>query len=271
MSEKENAMTGLHFGANLKFLRKRRKRTQDELAMAMGMKRPTLSGYENGIAQPGLAALVAFSEYFGLPIDALVRTDLSQLGESRLSQLERGGEVYFKGSHLRVLATTVFPDNEENIEMVPEPAKAGYTSGFADPEYIGRLPVFRLPFLSNERKYRSFQISGDSMLPIPDGAWVTGEFVRDWNTLRTGEACIIVTLHDGIVFKLVENQLAEKASLLLRSLNPRYAPFELDGSEVNEVWKFIHFISNELPEADSSQAGIFRLLLEIREVLGRKE
>jgi hypothetical protein len=34
----------------------------------------------------------------------------------------------------------VTPDNRENIELVNEKAKAGYTTGYADPEFIGDLP-----------------------------------------------------------------------------------------------------------------------------------
>ncbi|MCK7533612.1 MAG: hypothetical protein MZV63_22565 [Marinilabiliales bacterium] len=31
-----------------------------------------------------------------------------------------------------------------------EKAKAGYTTGYADPEFIGDLPLFNLPFLSRQ-------------------------------------------------------------------------------------------------------------------------
>src|SRR5665811_594905 len=37
-------------GQNIKLLRKRRGRTQDDIAFALNMKRSTLSGYENGVA-----------------------------------------------------------------------------------------------------------------------------------------------------------------------------------------------------------------------------
>ena len=164
----------MYFSSNIKLLRKHRGRTQDDVAFALGMKRSTLSGYENEISEPNIDALVAFSKYFGIAIDTLVKIDLNTMTESQLSQLERGYDVHLKGSNLRVLATTINQDNNENIELVTEKAKAGYTSGFADPEYIKILPTFSMPFLSRERKYRTFQISGDSMLPIPDGSYVTG-------------------------------------------------------------------------------------------------
>jgi len=158
----------MYFASNIKFLRKRRGRTQDDVAAALNLKRSTLSGYENGVAQPGIEILVTFSRYFNMSIDTMLKIDMTKLSESQLGELERGYDAYIRGSNLRVLTTTVDQENLENIELVPEKAKAGYTTGYADPEYIGELPRFRLPFLSGKRKYRTFQLKGDSMLPIPD-------------------------------------------------------------------------------------------------------
>ncbi|MCC7318828.1 MAG: LexA family transcriptional regulator [Bacteroidales bacterium] len=237
-----------HFSNNIKFLRKRRNRTQDDLAFALNIKRSTLSGYENQVAQPGMESLVAFSKYFNVSVDTLIKVDLSGLSESQLNQLERGYDVYIRGSNLRVLTTTVDHQNNENIELVEEKAKAGYTTGFADPEYIKVLPAFHLPFLSSSKKYRSFQISGDSMLPIPDKSYVTGEYVVDWNFIRSHQPYIILTRDEGVVFKIVENKLKEEGVLSLHSLNSLYEPYELAVSEIREVWKFVHFISSEMPE-----------------------
>jgi transcriptional regulator with XRE-family HTH domain len=238
----------MYFNSNIKLLRKRLGRTQDDVAFALGMKRSTLSGYENQVAQPAIDSLIAFSKYFKVAIDTLVKVDLSSLGESQLSQLERGYDVYIRGSNLRVLTTTIDSENNENIELVSEKAKAGYSTGFADPEYIRVLPAFHLPFLSRNKKYRSFQISGDSMLPIPDGSYVTGEYVTDWNFVRSHQPYIILTREEGVVFKIVENKIKEEGKLGLYSLNTLYEPFELPVDEIREVWKFVHYISSEMPE-----------------------
>jgi transcriptional regulator with XRE-family HTH domain len=236
------------FSSNIKLLRKRRGRTQDDVAFALNMKRSTLSGYENEISQPTVQALIAFSKYYGVAIDTLLKIDLGTLTESQLSQLERGGDVYLKGSNLRVLATTVNNKNEDNIELVSEKAKAGYATGFADPEFIKELPVFQLPFLSKQKKYRTFQLNGDSMLPIPSGSFVTGEFVHDWNTIVNGHGYVILTLDEGIVFKITENLLESDHKLKLYSLNPLYEPFDIHVNEIKEIWKFVNFISSEIPD-----------------------
>lgn len=239
------------FSSNIKLLRKRRGRTQDDVAIALKMKRSTLSGYENDVAQPALDALVALSKYYGVSIDTLLKVDLTKLGESELSQLERGYDVFITGSKLRVLTTTVDNQNNENIEVVNHKASAGYRVGFADPEYIKVLPTFHMPFLSKEKKYRTFQINGDSMLPIPDGSWVTGEFVQNWNLIRDNMPYIILTLDDGIMFKVVHNDIKTRGKLKLISLNTLYEPYEIDVKDVREVWKFVHYISNTIPERNT--------------------
>jgi len=254
----------MYFSSNIKLMRKRRGRTQDEIALALDMKRSTLSGYENGVAQPGIQQLTAYSDYFGISIDTLIKVDLSKLKESELRQLENGYDVFVKGSKLRVLTTTVNNSNHENIELVPEKALAGYTRGFADPEFVSELPVFNLPFLSPERKYRTFQISGDSMLPIPPGAWITGEFVQDWSLLKDGDACIILTLDEGIVFKIVENKIRDEGKLSLISLNTIYKPYDLQVMEIREIWKFVHYISSEMPTGGISHTDLAHTLHELK-------
>ncbi|MFY8033097.1 MAG: S24 family peptidase, partial [Flexibacteraceae bacterium] len=151
------------------------------------------------------------------------------------------------------------------IELVPVKAKAGYTNGFSDPEFIENLPAFRMPMLRSDRKYRTFPISGDSMLPIPDGSWVTGEYVDDWRNLKIGEAYIFVTSSEGIVFKILDGKLSDGRVLELKSLNPLYKNYEVPIDEMKEVWHFVHYISEEIPEPQLSKDGMMSGLLALQE------
>lgn len=254
----------MYFAGNIKLLRKRRGRTQDDVAFALNMKRSTLSGYENKVAEPGIEALIAFSLYFKIAIDTLLKVDLCALRDSELNQIERGFDMFYTGGNLRVLATTVDSDNEENIELVNEKASAGYATGFADPEYIRILPAFQLPFLSKQKKYRSFEISGDSMLPIPSGSLVTGEFVQDWSLIRNGHAYIVLTINDGLVFKIIQNLLDTEGKLKAFSLNPMYEPYDVDGKDIREVWRFVHYISSEMPEPNLPREELTKTVIQLR-------
>jgi hypothetical protein len=139
--------------------------------------------------------------------------------------------------------------------------------GYADPEYINELPKFQLPFLSKSKKYRTFQITGDSMLPIPERAWVTTEYIQDWYTIMSGKAYVIVTLNDGIVFKIVDNLIQSEGKLILHSLNKLYKSYEVHVSDIKEVWKFVHFISSEVPDSENENESLNKKVMELSQAI----
>lgn len=238
----------MFFNSNIKFLRNRKGLTQEVAAAEINLSRSTLNSYENAsVVNPTLEALQLFSDYYKTSIDTLIRVDLSKLSGSKLEEMESGNDTFIRGSKLRVLATTVDEKNKENIEVVHLKAAAGYKNGYADPDYIKKLPSFQLPILFNDRKYRMFQISGDSMLPIPDKSYVIAEYLENWFEIKDGSAYVILTRDEGIVFKIAINQIKKRKRMILHSLNQFYKPYEINVTDVREVWKFCNFISNEIP------------------------
>ncbi len=239
----------MFLGSNIKLLRTRLGIRQEDLAKDLGITRSTINNYENvAVLNPTAEMVIAFSTYFNVSIDILYKTDLTKLSDKQLDDLIKGSDIYTTGSKLRVLATTADNRNVENVELVNIRARAGYTVGYGDIEYIKKLPAFQLPFLNKERKYRTFQISGDSMLPIPDKSYIIAEYVANLNEIKSGQAYIIITLDDGVIFKIVNNQISENKTLHLSSLNPYYKPYEVVINKVKEVWKFTHYISSQIPE-----------------------
>jgi transcriptional regulator with XRE-family HTH domain len=220
---------------NLKFLRNKKSLTQETLAQAVGITRSKLAGYERSITPP-LEVLLLFADYFKLSLDVLVREDLSSYSEYKLRELLET-DHFLRGRNLRILSTTVDAEGRELIEVVSQRAKASYLAGFADPEFISDLPRFSLPFLPTNKKHRVFQVDGDSMLPIPDGAWIVCEYVEDWTRLKDGERYVIVTEQDGVTFKIGYKRHPQQ-QILLCSANPIYPPFEVDFEQVREVWKY---------------------------------
>ena len=47
------------------------------------------------------------------------------------------------------------------------------------------------------------------------------------------------------------------------STNPEYAPYDLPLAEIREVWKFIHFISSEVPEVTTTEQ-LFRQIESVK-------
>jgi transcriptional regulator with XRE-family HTH domain len=258
-------------GNNLKLLRKQKKKSQEEVAGDLKLTRSSYSGYENGIAEPGLDNLVALGNYFSVPLDQLLTRDFSTLSELEWLSIETGVFADVNGKKLRVLTSMVNENDDELIELIPQQARAGYTVGYSDPDYLKVLPTFSLPFLSKNRKYRSFPIVGDSMPPVEEGSYVVAEYVQNWATIRSTTPCIVVTQNDGIVFKIVNNFISTQQSFELCSTNPMYKPYFVHINEVLEVWKFVNYISPTLPEMRVDDHQLSKSLQDLqREVLDLK-
>jgi transcriptional regulator with XRE-family HTH domain len=226
----------MKLNSNFKFLRKKRGLTQETMAESLGISRSKLAGYESTI-NPPLDTLIKISDYLGVSTDILLREDLATYSDYKLRELLETDQ-FLRGRKLRILTTTVDEQGRELIEVVSQKAKASYLAGFSDPEYVAELPRFSLPFLPSDKKYRVFQVDGDSMLPIVDGAWIVCEYLEDWTTIKSGERYVIVTEEDGVTFKTAYNKLKDEQKLLLCSANPSYAPFEVEAEQLREVWKY---------------------------------
>ena len=234
-------------GSNIKYLRKSRNLTQDQLANKIGVNRAMIGSYEEGRATPKISALSTLSHYFNVSIDDMVNLDLSVKKEEFV--------VDKTGKGLRILTTLVDRDDKELITLVPVKAAAGYTNGYADPDFIEELPKFNLPLpeLSNDRTYRAFQIEGNSMEPVPPNAYIICEYLQNWKDLKDGKPYMIITKDDGIVYKRVYTN--DNDTLLLKSDNPDYEPYTIEAGMICEVWTALGYICFSLPETEEMNLG----------------
>lgn len=247
---------------NLKFLRLRQGLTQKQFAEKLGLKQSVIGAYEEERATPPLTCLLDISDMFKVSLDALSRKDLSKLSEKEWKS--------FSGKE--VLAITVDKDDNENIELVSQKASAGYLNGYQDVEYIIDLPKIGLPVLPRNATYRAFEIKGDSMLPIPSGSIVFGEYVESLSSIKNGKLHIIVSQQEGIVFKRVFNFADTRDKLLLVSDNRLYEPYTIKAEDVLEVWAVKAYFSTQFPEVESgvlSADHLAHAILKLQEEINR--
>lgn len=258
----------IFFAGNIKFLRERKKMSQEALASALGLTRAKLAAIEAGNTkspQPG--DYLNFSEFFKISIDTLLKIDLSKLGELKLRELEAGNDVYVRGGNLRVLAISVDKSDNENIEYVPVKAKAGYMAGYNDPEFIAGLPKYSIPNLPAQGTFRIFPSTGDSMLPVPEGSDIIAQYVPDWTAIRPGTPCIVILKgQQDFVFKMAT--VNKDGTILLKSLNPEYKPYSVESGDVMEIWRFFAYTSREFPEARTEMATILSAIKRLEEKIG---
>ncbi|MFH4965439.1 LexA family transcriptional regulator [Gaetbulibacter sp. M235] len=220
---------------NIRHLRQLKGLTQETLADDLKVTRSRISSYEEGRSAPTIELLIKLSDYFKIPVDILIKNDLTKSKESSFIEI---------GNQRVLFPIMVDADNENLIEVVPIKASAGYLAGYDDPEYIEQLEKIKLPFLPTG-KHRAFPIKGDSMLPMKDGSFVVGRFIEDRNDIKSGKTYVLVTLNDGMVYKRVINNIDLNNSLLLISDNKIYHDYSVPMDEVLEIWEFTCSINTQ--------------------------
>ncbi|APY10480.1 XRE family transcriptional regulator [Seonamhaeicola sp. S2-3] len=213
---------------NIRHLRDLKGLSQEQLAEELGISRSNLGSKEEGRSEPNLALLVTLSDFFKIPVDILIKKDLTKTKDFSFIDL---------GNQRVLFPIMVDSENEDLIEVVPVKTSAGYLAGYDDPEYIEQLEKIKLPFLPSG-KHRAFPIKGDSMLPMKNGSFIVGRYVEDMADIKNGTTYVLLTKNDGMVYKRVFDQLHSKGTLLLVSDNREYRPYEIKADEVLELWEF---------------------------------
>ena len=82
-----------YLAPNLRFLRKARNLSQDEMLQHVGFSRTTWSNYENGLTEPSINGLLVISHFFGVSIDVLLLTEM-KIGERNNSGRKSKPKMY---------------------------------------------------------------------------------------------------------------------------------------------------------------------------------
>lgn len=254
-------MIQMTLSQRIKNLRKELGLNQTEFAQRIGITQTSLSqieGEKNGISYDVYKAIVTqFAVSPTWLMDGVgAMFNLSSLDSARSDK--RGALP---------LVVQVDSDEEENIVMVDKKAAAGYLNQQQDPEYIAKLPSFRLPGYSG-KTFRAFEIMGDSMLPgINPADMIVASYVDSLSEIKNGNVYIVVT-HDGsIVAKRVTalgNDLFE-----LKSDNTFYEPYAVKAEDIAQIWKAESRITREFdkPSGNERMSSLEQRLLDLERKL----
>jgi hypothetical protein len=146
---------------------------------------------------------------------------------------------------MRILSITLDAENQEYIELVKEDKEQEYLEKYDKPEFLLNLPKYQLPFLPQDRTYRSFEITQIG-IGLPSGSIFIGEYVEDWRKLKEGELCILVIEKLGILCRFIQQNNTEK-NLLQVGLKREVTHSErFEMEKIYEIWRFVAYISNRM-------------------------
>ncbi|GAB2784896.1 hypothetical protein GCM10027175_24350 [Hymenobacter latericoloratus] len=164
-----------------------------------------------------------------------------------------------------VLVVTVDREGEDNVELVPVSAQAGYTVQHNEAVFVKDLPRYRLPKFERG-KFRAFEVAGDSMEPtLNHNDIVVCSYVDNWRLLVPDDIYVVVT-SESVMLKRIRARITSKADeVVLHSDNPHRRPYPLDASDITELWRVRGYISTYLPSAPDVTV---ERLWEVIEALG---
>lgn len=164
---------------------------------------------------------------------------------------------------------TIDSHNTDNIVLVPQKLKAGYLSGYNNPDFIKKLSTYRMPGLNNG-VFRMFEIEGNSMFPtLPNKSYVVGQFVEDWITgIKDNQLYAVISneIEDGLIKRCV-NRIKKYNNLICKSDNRRNYPTQsIDPASIKEVWEIKLHLNFQLPDPADIYDRVSDLEAEIEQI-----
>lgn len=259
------------FATNLIHLRQLHKLKQSEIPDTVGFGRTTWIAYEKGDSYPAFLDLLKISNYFKVGLSDLVERDLTKEGNLNVkgenSKKREKGKLKgnpkgnlndkFEGEEESAIynikmpqVITIDTQGNENVVLVPVRARAGYLNGYADPEFMAKLPAYRLPGLNNGT-FRLFEVEGLSMYPtLHGGDLIIGSNVEQLRDVRDDRIYVVVTKSEGVVVKRVLNRIDKDGKLILKSDNYKdrdmYPPIVSNPENIIEIWYATGYISRQM-------------------------
>lgn len=213
------------FNERLKILRKEANLSQEELAKKIGVSKSSVNMYERGEREPGFETLEAIADCFNADMDFL-------LGKSDC----KNRYEWAKCKAVQIpTATNIIPMPEaKSIPLVGKIACGTPITATENLEGYIKIPA------QLEADF-ALVCRGDSMVGarIMDGDFVA---IRQQPDVDDGEIAAVL-IEDEATLKRVYKM---PGRLVLRAENPRYAPIDLSGAELDSVrilGKVVYFIS----------------------------
>ena len=160
-------------------------------------------------------------------------------------------EAWLYSEHKTIESTAVpfVPERHVMVPVVSAYARAGYITGYADPEYLQALPTIDFtPDHEMHGHYVAFEIKGDSMDDGSKESYIEGELVicREvgrhlWQNdkLHIHKRDFVIVCTDGILIKRIEEHDVAAHTITIHSLNPEYPDRTIDLAEVLQIFSVV--------------------------------
>jgi transcriptional regulator with XRE-family HTH domain len=116
-----------NFKSNLTFLRIKTGKTQSDIAFHCKKSKQTISGWENGVSEPGIKELVLLSEFLDISLDDLINKELTDVHLNNYKVVSKKQQ----NVHLNVHPNVHLNPKKQPVTPVTEPANSPVNEGAA--------------------------------------------------------------------------------------------------------------------------------------------
>ena len=111
-------VSSMKIGSNIAALRKEKGITQEELANALGVSAQAVSKWENNSSCPDVSLLTDIADYFGVTVDALLRSGAEELTRADSPSTDNNAAAV-RGGKRNVRIKVTQPNGKETNVKVP--------------------------------------------------------------------------------------------------------------------------------------------------------
>ena len=250
-----------NFGKNIRKIRSLKNLSQQAFAELFDLKRGTLGAYEEGRSEPKIDTIIKIANYFSIPIDELLTTELT------VNKLLR-----FKGN------LTVEQDLGEQEFFAKVPCittlnQADYIKYCGKETYIQELPFLTLP-INPDKKFRAYTVQNLEMSKNELGMFPKDIAIGEWVPssshvkLNNGTLIFAVTNNDIILRKL----FIINDSFVLRAEHKNVEDLKFQLKEIQEIWRVKYVFYHRLPETNINiEEKLIQLEKDFDKLIRKKE
>jgi len=236
----------MYLTENLKYLRIRKKLTQEALSKELNTNRVNIAKWETG-TMPQKDTISSLAKYFQISESALMYENISNNEkngvdvENNITTVNEDAVPYqtSKTTGAQISKQKAFGNIEDDgLIYVPIAAQAGYSKNFQDPVFIDqleRLFVPGLPYKGDD--YRYFEVEGDSMYPtLEEGMQVIGQLIPQeyWQDISNFYIHVIVKDTQILIKRLFKKDA--NTFVMISDNEEMYPQEKINIEDVKELW-----------------------------------
>lgn len=237
-------------GINIKKIRRVKGLNQTDFANLFGLTRANIGSYEELRAEPKIETIIKISTHYKIPIDKLVKKELTV---NEISNFDVFSSI----------PASKNKEKKEGITFISQKELANYPKLKSDKRYINSLTSFTIPTIDKPSEKRFLFNEGNDLYTDKD-SFFHGDILLLERANKHENDYLGVIIDDNIIYK--GNITFNKMNFTVQPLNSNKKPHIIASSKQLETWKITGKFTQEISTQNSLNIQIRNLEQRLSEL-----